>query len=221
MSNRLWALIGAAGGIAYVVLGIVGSDVLMNEQSQPAVNASPHKIAAYFAAHPANTGRWVGGYVALLGMLALIGFVAYLWDVLRRADPESWLPSLVLTGGIVAATAKLVSFAPVFALYYRPGLNPQLAAALFDLGNAAFALTEAAAALMLVGVAAVTLRTAVLPRWLGISAGALAAILLVAVPASGTPGFLLFLVWLVAASVVLMRRVGSGEPVTAAVPQRA
>jgi Domain of unknown function (DUF4386) len=210
--SRALARIGAACGIAYVALAVVGNDILASTSHAPAPNASPAAIAAFVASHPTTTQVWIGAYLDMLGLLAFIGFVAYLYNVLRQADRDGgFLPTVVLGSGLVAAAVKLVSLAPGFAVLYRArnGLSPQLATALFDMNNAAFALDWALTAVMLAATAGVVLRTGVLPRWLGRCALILAPLLLASVAlftTNGPPIFLLALVWIIAASVALIRR---------------
>src|SRR3954454_12960501 len=154
--SRTLARTGAACVIAYVALSVVGNDILANASHAPAPNASPAAISAFVASHPPTTQLWIAAYLDLLGLLAFIAFVAYLSSVLRRADRDGgFLPTVVLGGGLVAATIKLASLAPGFAVLYRArgGLSPQLATALFDMNNAAFALDWALTALVLAGTA--------------------------------------------------------------------
>jgi hypothetical protein len=211
--SRALARTGAACGIVYVALAVVGSDILASSSHAPAPNASPATIGAFVASHPTTTQLWIGAYLDLLGLLAFIGFVSYLSSVLRRADRDGgFLPTLVLGAGLVAAAVKLVSLAPGFAVLYRaPDISPQLATALFDMNNAGFALDWALTAMMLAATAGVVLRTGVLPRWLGLSALIAAALLLASVPlftaADGPPTFMLALLWIISASVALGRRV--------------
>jgi hypothetical protein len=219
LPSRALARTGAGCGIAYVALAVVGNDILGSASHAPAANASPAAIGAFVASHPATTSVWIGAYLVLLGLLAFIGFVSYLYSVLRRADRDGgFLPTVVLASGLVATAVKLASAAPGFAILYRArdGLSPQLATALFDMNNAAFALDWALSAVMLAATAGVVLRTGVLPRWLGRSALAIAPLLLASVPlftTDGPPIFLLALLWIIAASVALIRRL---DPPTAA-----
>jgi hypothetical protein len=220
--SRALARTGAACGIAYVALAVVGDDILASGSHAPAPNASRAAIAAFVANHPTTTQVWIGAYLDVLGLLAFIGFVAYLASVLRRADRDGgFLPTVVLGGGLVAATIKLASLAPGFAVLYRArdGLSPQLAAALFDMNNAAFALDWALTAVMLAGTAGVVLQTGVLPRWLGLSALVIAPLLLASVPFftadGGPPTFLLALLWIIATSVALIRRIDAPSPTSA------
>src|SRR4051812_4620252 len=158
-SSRALARTGAACGIAYVALAVVGNDILASASHAPAPNASPATVGAFVASHPTTTQVWIGAYLDVLGLLAFIGFVAYLYNVLRRADRDGgFLPTVVLGSGLVAAAVKLASLAPGFAVLYRaPDTSPQLAPALFDMNNAAFALDWALTALMLAATAGVVL----------------------------------------------------------------
>jgi hypothetical protein len=72
----------------------------------------------------------------------------------------------------------------------------------------AFVLTWAVDAVLFAAVAASALRTGALPRWLAISAGVIAPLLLASVAGGNQAppfGFLLGFIWFVAAGVVLMR----------------
>jgi hypothetical protein len=219
MSPRVLARTGAACGLAYVALGVVGSDVLGGSGDAPAPNASPAAIGAFIASHPTTTKVWIGAYLDVLALLAFIVFVAYLHSVLRKADRDGgFLPTVVLGGGLVAAAVKLASFAPGFAVLYRgqDGISAQLATAMFDMNNAAFALDWALNALMLAATAGVVLRSDVLPRWVAWSALAIAPLLLASVPlftlGDGPPVFLFALLWIIGTSVALIRR--ADTPVT-------
>jgi hypothetical protein len=70
---------------------------------------------------------------------------------------------------------------------------------------------------MLAAAGAVTLGTDVLPRWLGSSALATAVGLLASLPffSAEPPTFMLALIWIIAASVVLIRRIDTPDVVPA------
>lgn len=211
-----WRIATAAGGIVFVLLAAIGNDVLSNAGDAPAADASAREIGAYVTANPPTTPDWAGMYLEILGLLALAAFVVHLWGVLRSADADGRWSMLALLGGAAAVTVKLASAAPVFAVWVRAdeGIEPQLATALLDMNTASFALTGAALALMLAGVAGAVGTTGVLPRWLGATAGVLALALLATLPLAATgfsPAFLLLLLWISGASAVLVRR-AIGEP---------
>ena len=206
---------GAASGIAYVGL-IMVAGTLGPANGIPTLDASPQAIGAYITNNPPTTGQWAAVYLEVLALLALVVFVAYLWRVLRDAEREDgWLSGVALAGGLLTATLKIASLPAAFAALYRAddAIPAPVATALIDMNSAAFALTWATTALMLAATGAVVLTTSVLPRWLGYSGLGTAAALLVSLPffVSDPPTFLLALLWIVAASVVLVRRADAAD----------
>ena len=189
MSDRILARLGAASGIPYVLLLFGGS--LFN----------------------GDTGK----RVELVGMLLFLPFLGYLSGVLRRAEgTDGWLSTTALVSGLAAITIKLASAAPLLAAD-REAKGTRLHDALGNINDVSFILTMLPLAVLAAAAAAVALRTNVLPRWLGW----LAAVTAPALIANGLffrsengPAFLLFLLWLVATSVVLTLRAAAG-PVAA------
>jgi hypothetical protein len=113
----------------------------------------------------------------------------------------------------VSVGIKIASFPAVFAASYRAqeGLDSQLVAALLDMNGASFVLTWAIDAALLAATAVVVLCTGPLPRWLGWSAAVLSPALLVGVAFATSFGFVpveLSALWIVATSIVLIRRAG-------------
>jgi hypothetical protein len=216
MSTRLIARLGASSGIAYVGLIVIAGQV-GPAAGIPATNASSQTIGAYIAHHPPSTAQWAGVYLEVLALLAFVVFVGYLWHVLRDAERDGgWLAGVALSGGLLSAAIKLASLPAALAALYRAQdeISPQVAAALIDMNNIAFALTWATTALMLSATAGVALRTGVLPRWLGWSAFWIAVGLLASLPFFASiepPTFLLALIWIIAASLVLIRRVDTSD----------
>jgi hypothetical protein len=209
MSTRLSARLGAGCGIAYVVLIMIAGE-LGPGAGMPTANASQATIGTYVAQHAPTTSQWAAAYLELIALLAFVVFVAYLWRVLREADREGWLPSVAMAGGLLTATIKLAGLPAAFTVLYRAddGISAQLATALVDMNTAAFAATWLTIALMLAATAAVALGTGVLPRWLAWSAVVTAVLLLASVPffVADPPTFMLAILWIIAASVVLIRR---------------
>jgi hypothetical protein len=216
MSTRLMEKLGAGSGIAYVGLIVVAGQ-LGPASGIPALSASPQTIGAYITHHEPTTGQWAAVYLEVLALLALVVFVGYIWRILRDAEGDGgWLAGVALAGGLLSATIKLASLPAAFAALYRAddGISAQVATALIDTNDAAFALTWATMALMLAATAAVALRTGVLPRWLGRSALGIAVGLLASLPffaSADPPTFLLALIWIIAASVVLVRRADTSD----------
>ena len=219
MSSRLIDRIGALTGVAYVVLAVLGNDVL--GVASPDSSASSQVIGAWWRTHPPGTYEWSMAFLELVALLCFPVFVVVLAWRLREADRRSWLPWLVLVMGSLSACVKLASAAPMFALAWRAGssgVSDELATALVDMNAAAFVLTWALDAIMLAAAARVILATSCLPRWTGWFAAVTAPLLLVTVPlaTSGPPVFLLALIWIVAVSITMAIRLPA--PVRSAVP---
>lgn len=212
MQNRILERIGAASGAAYVVGVIVAGDLLMKMGNWPSSNDSAHEIGSYFRTHTVGARIWAGVYVEILALAAFIAFVAYLTNVLRRADLQGWLPTAVLTCGLAGGIIKLSSVSLGAATLWRAddGISDSVAAGLIDANAAAFVLTWAVDAVMIAAAAGVILQTRCLPRWLGWSGLISAPFVLASIPlaAADPPTFMLALLWFVAVSVVLVVRAG-------------
>src|SRR5215203_211654 len=214
MSERIWTRIAAAGGIFFVVLTVLGNDVLGSGGEVPGMTATGAQIGAYLRTHPPTAQTWAALYIELLGILAFVFFLGSLWGVLRRAEGEHGPFSAIAFGaGLVSVGVKIASFPAVIAAFYRgqEGLDSQLVAALLDMNGASFVLTWTIDAVLLAATAVVVLRTGALPRWLGWSAAVLSPALLVGVAFATSFGFVphvLTTLWIVATSIVLIRRAG-------------
>ena len=196
MSDRLWQRLGAACGIVYVVLLMVAGNI-----------GGPTSTVAIF--------------LVFLAFTFFLFFLGGLWDTLRRVEGGSgWLSATAFGGGLVAIAVKLVGDAPLLAARYRAGagLDPQLARALQDMYDAAFLLHFFPLAVLLAAFAIVAIRSGGLPRWLGWAAAVISVALIAGAAVesanlesdewAGLP-FLLFLLWTLVTSVVLMRRAGA------------
>jgi hypothetical protein len=199
MSDRSLERMGASCGIVYVVLLIGG----------PSIGG------------PASR---VGFSLEILGFLFFLFFLGSLWSALRRAEGGSgWLSATAFGAGLMSVTIKVASAAPVLAARYRAAdrLDPQLARTLQDINDASFFLTFFPLAVLLAAFAIVAIHSGTLPRWLGW----IAAVLATAFLAGGMAGsadlesdwaglpMILFTVWVIATSVVLIRRAGESRPV--------
>lgn len=204
--------LGAAGGIAFVVLQAVAQMSLQMGGTEPAFNAPTEPIVAFFAAKSSQVGE-ISGFLSGLSLFAFVWFLGALWATLREAEGEpGWLSLTAVTSGILAVA---VVFAPGgwhLALFRMgDGLDPQIARLLFDSGNLGFANMWLFLASMLLAYTAVTLQTSVLPRWTGWAAIAIAVSLLLARAfwaASGVVfvAYILFQLWLLAVSIILLRQ---------------
>ena len=186
MPGRIWPRLGAMSGLLYVVL-------LMGSTS----TGSDSQIVIV---------------LELIAILLFLPFLGYLYSVLRRAEGEgAWLSPTAFGAGLVDLTIKLGSIAPGFASRTE-GLDPQLHQALEKMNSVAFIVTMLPLGVMMAAVAVVILKARVLPLWLGLMAAVTAPACLVNgmfLDAEFGPAFLLFLLWVVMASIVLTLRAGT------------
>jgi hypothetical protein len=207
MSDRMWRRLGAAGGIFYVVLTILGNDVI------------------------GGTRPGIGLLVELLGFVFFAFFLGSLWACLRSAEGDGgWLSAAAFGGGLVALAVRIASVAPVLAVGASEGMDPGNANALIAMNGASFrwayfSITCLPLGVMLLSTAILAVRTGALPRWLGWASAVVALGLLGALSAavvSPSPpewvflAMLLFALWTVATSIVLIRRAGEPHPVQTA-----
>jgi hypothetical protein len=198
MRGRIWPRLGALSGALYVAL-------LMGSTS----TGSDSRVVIF---------------LELIAILLFLPFLGYLYSVLRRAEGEgAWLSPTAFGAGLVDLTIKLASIAPAFASRTE-GLDPQIHQALEKMNSVAFIVTMLPLGVMMAAVAAVALKTRVLPLWLGLLAAITAPACLVNgmfLGAEFGPAFLLFLLWVVMASVVLTLRAGRATVEAAANPRAA
>lgn len=208
---------GAASGFAAIAAGAGGGAL---ERGWPSA-ADPAAVAAFVVDHRA----------AILGqsMLFLLSSAFYLWFVgslrgflARFEGGASGLSWVAFGAGLAWVALGMVAqaFQVGQAMAVGAGAAPQ--PALLWTAAAVFAIANLPCAVMLLAVAAVSLRHGAFPRWLaGISLAAAAAELLLWCGAVVTRGFLapdgwltyalypLLLVWLVPTAVVMFRRAGA------------
>jgi hypothetical protein len=207
-ANGLSPRIGAACGVAFVLLQSAALG-FMSSGGWPDLGAPKADIVKAFAATP-TTQLWIGAYLSVLAALCFIPFAARVTTSLRCAEGGSgWLSTVALAGGLLVVVAELGGAGAVNALLTRAGhsLSTAEAMTLFDLAQALLFLFWAGGTLFMAASAVLSLTLHALPRWLGGSAAAIAVVSLIApastqllhIPAS------LFYLWVIAASIVLMR----------------
>jgi hypothetical protein len=148
---------------------------------------------------------------ATWALVLALPFLAYLYSLLRAAEGDGgWLSIAALVAGVSGVLLKLASHAPELAIH-RDGIakGTQLYKALDNTAGAATLMSLYPLAICCAAVAAIALRERVLPRWLGVFAAVTAVALVVNagfVYASFVPALLLFLLWTLVTSMVLLRR---------------
>ena len=154
---------------------------------------------------------------ATWALVLALPFLAYLSSLLRVAEGDGgWLSTVALVSGASGVLLKLASHAPELAIH-REGIakGTPLYKALDNIAGAATLTSLYPLALCCGAVAAIALRERVLPRWVGIFAAVTAVALAVNagfVYASFVPALLLFLLWTLVTSIVLLRRSVSMQP---------
>lgn len=203
-----WSRIGAASGIAFVLLQFAALG-FMSSGGWLDPGAAKADIVKAFAGTPSSE-LWIGAYLSVLAALSFIPFAARVITRSRHTEGESgWLSSIALAGAFLLVAAELSGAGTVNALLTRAGHNLSAAEAmtLFDLAQALLFLYWAGCSLFLGASAALSLKRHVLPRWLGGAAALIAALCLIAptstlllhVPAT------LFYLWVIASGIVLLR----------------
>ena len=210
----------AACGALYVAL-LVGGDDFINSAGEPPEPDAPLREVTAYLGKADSPSFWAGRSIGLLALCALLVFVAYLARTVREAEGGAGILSgIVLASGSVAVALQFIAAPATFAAVQgsADGLDPQVAKALLHVG-AAFHLSFLPLSVFLGAAALAGLRHGVLPRALALAAGLLPVGFVAGIigrpdnPAAVTfTAFGLSLLWFLAASVVLVRRVGRPTP---------
>jgi Domain of unknown function (DUF4386) len=220
MSNDRWIRVGAATGVAAVVLFAVGFAIV---PAVPDADAPASEMASYFADDP--NAIQVGSAFLAASALALLWFLATLTSVLRAAEGGPRLASTAFGAGLLAIGVFLAGIAIFSVAALRPEnmqASPELAQALYDFNAMGYAVSALVFGGFFVAVAVVTLRFGGLPAWLGWLAlvAALATVLRLGslfttdgpFAFDGVLGFwaglVAFAAWTLAASIVLVEALG-------------
>jgi hypothetical protein len=168
-------------------------------------------IAMFLAVGNGNNFAPWRAVAATWALVLALPFLAYLCSLLRAAEGDGgWLSTTALVAGVSGVLLKLASHAPELAIH-RDGIakGTQLYKALDNSAGAATLVSLYPLAICCAAVAVIALRERVLPRWLGIFAAVTAVALAVNaafVYASFVPALLLFLLWTLLTSIVLLRQ---------------
>lgn len=212
MTARTRARLGAACGGLYVILLVGGDDVINPAGEVPGPTSSLREITSYVA-RADTPAYWWGRSIGLLGLCALLVFVAHVSRRIKAAENGTGtLSAVALAAGVVAVVLQLMAAPAQFAAVQAGNqIDPHVTRALLLL-NGSFALSFLPLAVFLGSVAAAGILHRVLPLWLAWSAAVLAIGLVGGM--IGQPhdpavvsymAFAIGLLWFVAASIALMR----------------
>jgi hypothetical protein len=163
---------GALGGIAYVVLFIVGTILLYS--GAPDSSSPPAKIIAYYSDSGHRDRISIGWIVAGLGVFFFLWFLSALRRAVRRWEREDgYLTSLATIGGVVYATLALAALALNMGIRtmsddtFHHTVYPGLIHAADDASYILHATGGAGAAAMIIGASLAAMRAAIVRPWIG------------------------------------------------------
>jgi hypothetical protein len=220
MDENRWERYGAAAGIAFAVLILVSFFML---PSPPHVNASFRKIGDYYANH--RRAVLTSNVIGTFGSLAFIWFLGHLRHVLNRAEGGvEALSPIVFGSGMAAIVVAILGAIPTSVLAFSSqeeviNSSAGIVRLLYDMNTIMYSLLFLTAGLFAVSAAFAMVRKELVGQWLGWVGLGVAGLMW----ASGTAGFyvttysgfwtgfgivalLAFLAWVLAASVVMLRR---------------
>ncbi len=225
--SAVWARRAASTCGALFTFGIlVGDDTINRAGEAPSPfdrrSDSLGRVEDYLVAAAdasADGTYWVGRGIGTLALVALLVFSAYVAGLIRLHGHRHEMSSGVALGaGNAAVALGLVSCAAQFAAVARANdIDLQVAGALLDFSSVTFVMMWLPIAVLMLAVAVAGRRHSLVPRWFTVTTAVVAGALLVglAMMPLGNVGFVAVMMgflWFIAASVVLFRRAGDGQP---------
>jgi len=215
--DRQWERIGFAAGIAWVVLLVIGNLV---QTAPPNAGDSVQKVTSYFMDH--RSGILLGQFLVGLGAIVFVFFLVALASYLRRADGTlRILPAAIVGAGVWTLAVGIVDGSITSALAYGVAKEggPAVVHAFWRLFVVAATWRGYTVAALFAAIAAAALRTRAVPRWVGVTAAVLGLAQVVRplglfassgplepLGAFSTISFLLDGVWVLAVSILFLRR---------------
>ena len=195
--------VGAFSGAASFVLANIGN-TLGQDASLPE-DPTGREILDSYGRLAGDVARQIGIGVELLGLTALVIFVAYVYTRTREAG---WLAVAALAGGTITFAVKFASVAPWITPYLlRDEMDPETARMLITLNLVSFMIDILPAGIFVACGAAAAMITHSLGRVLGWAGVVIGAVNVVAAVMVGpriegvfSPTFLLAIVWILVVS---------------------
>ena len=164
MNDDRYVEYGAATGIVFVILAVVGFAVVI--PTPPDLNAPSQEWASYFLGH--HNAIRAGIVILAAAFFFYIWFLGTLTSVLRIASGTPRLPSIALIGGAIGGVLLLVGLSAQAVAAYRPqGVDPLITRALADVFVMVGVAAIPAFTAFFAAIAIVLLRSGAFPAWLG------------------------------------------------------
>jgi hypothetical protein len=173
-NNRAVRIWGSLGGLAFVVLFVIGSALIFDG---PSSDEAPAKFASFYGDSGHRDKINIGWLLAGLGLFCFLWFVASLRETLRAAaatrDQDGALGYLVTIGGTAYAAVTLVAIGLAAGVRtmsddtFHHQVYPGIIHANSDGTYITHATGTAALAAMIFAFSIAVLGTRILPRWLG------------------------------------------------------
>jgi hypothetical protein len=164
MNDDRYVEYGAATGILFVVLSVIGFAVVM--PTPPDLNAPSQEWASYFLGH--HDAIRAAIVVLAVAFFFYIWFLGTLTSVLRIAAGTPRLPSIALIGGVLGGACLLVGLSADAVAAYRPqGVDPLITRELADIFTLVGVAAIPAFTAFFAATAIVLLRSGAFPGWLG------------------------------------------------------
>jgi hypothetical protein len=208
MTDAQWQRLSALTGIAFAVCMVVAFSV---QGVLPQADAPQSDVVRYFSTFHDDV---MGGVVIRIAAgLFFMWFIGTLRSVLAAAEGgTARLANVAFGAGIVMLAAGMGAMASLASIAYNAerGVDPDFASSMMAMTHIFFVGGAMGMAWLLFATALVVVRTRVFSRWVastGTIIGVIAIGLGIVAPAgtSGVSAYPLFIVWLVALSILMMR----------------
>jgi hypothetical protein len=164
MNDDRYVEYGAATGIVFVILSVIGFAVVI--PTPPDLDAPSQEWASYFLGH--HDAIRAGLVILAAAFFFYIWFLGTLTSVLRIAAGSPRLPSIALIGGVLGGACLLVGFTAEAVAAYRPqGVDPLITRELSDIFVLVGVPAIPAFTAFFAATAIVLLRSGAFPAWLG------------------------------------------------------
>lgn len=202
-AKQLVPLSGVLAVVLIIVSFVVGGET-------PEADDSLAEVVSYYSDHDTDL-QIASGLLALGGFFFLV-FSTTIAGVLRRSQGESGGPSaLGFAGGIIFVVGITIFAGLTFTAADVVGdVDPSVIQTLNALGADMFFTVAVGTGAFLLGTGIATLKTGVLPRWLGWAAVVIG---VVAITPAGFFGFIALGIWTLIASAMLSMRAGDAQSI--------